>query len=114
LEGDEDDEDSEEDADDEESDSEEEDEEEEAEEEVEPEPIDEVGTDGILGTAPKAEILSVSVLLDDSAPHVPTVPDQIADGIHWLVDQGADVINISLASSAHACPESCAQACLPA
>src|SRR5690625_4590421 len=60
LEEDEDDEDSEEDSDDEESDSEEEDEDEEAEEEVEPEPIDEFGTDGILGTAPKAEILSVS------------------------------------------------------
>ncbi|HEY4577712.1 MAG TPA: S8 family serine peptidase [Yaniella sp.] len=112
LEDDEDDEDSEEDSDDEESDSEEEDEE--AEEEVEPEPIDEFGTDGILGTAPKAEILSVSVLLDDSAPHVPTVDDQIADGIHWLVDQGADVINISLASSAQDWPESWDQAFLHA
>ena len=83
-------------------------------EEVEPEPIDEFGTDGILGTAPKAEILSVSVLLDDSAPHVPTVDDQIADGIHWLVDQGADVINISLASSAQDWPESWDQAFLHA
>ena len=99
---DEDDEDSDEDSDDEES----EDEEEESEEEVEPEPIDEFGTDGILGTAPKAEILSVSVLLDDSAPEVPSVDAQIADGIHWLVNQGADVINISLASSAQDWPES--------
>ncbi|GAA4480935.1 type VII secretion-associated serine protease mycosin [Enteractinococcus fodinae] len=99
---DEDDEDADEDSDDEESEYEEE----ESEEEVEPEPIDEFGTDGILGTAPKAEILSVSVLLDDSAPEVPSVDEQIADGIHWLVNQGADVINISLASSAQDWPES--------
>lgn len=100
---DEDDEDSDEDSDDEES----EDEEEEAEEEeVEVAPIDEFGTDGILGTAPKADILSVSVMLDDSAPEVPSVDEQIADGMHWLVDQGADVINISLASSEQDWPES--------
>lgn len=73
---------------------------------VEPEPIDEFGTDGIIGTAPKAELLSVSVLLDDSAADVPSVDDQIADGVHWLVNQGADVINISLASSAQDWPES--------
>ena len=73
---------------------------------VEPEPIDEFGADGIIGTAPKAELLSVSVLLDDSAADVPSVDDQIADGVHWLVNQGADVINISLASSAQDWPES--------
>ena len=77
-----------------------------SEEEEEVAPIDEFGTDGILGTAPKAELLSVSVLLDDSAPNVPTVDQQIADGMTWLVDQGADVINISLASSAQDWPES--------
>jgi len=76
------------------------------EEEVDPEPIDEFGTDGILGTAPKAELLSVSVLLDDTAEGVPSVDQQIADGMHWLVDQGADVINISLASSGQEWPES--------
>ena len=81
-------------------------EDEEPEEEVEPEPIDEFGTDGILGTAPKADILSVSVLLDDTAEGVPSVDEQIADGMHWLIDQGADVINISLASSEQDWPES--------
>lgn len=69
-------------------------------------PIDEFGRDGILGTAPKAELLSVSVMLDDTAPEVPSVDQQIADGMIWLVDQGADVINISLASSAQDWPES--------
>ena len=81
---------------------------------VEPEPIDEFGTDGIIGTAPKAELLSVSVLLDDSAADVPSVDDQIADGVHWLVNQGADVINISLASSAQDWPESWDEAFLHA
>lgn len=82
------------------------DEEAEEEDEEEAEPIDEFGTDGILGTAPKAEILSVSVLLDDNAPEAPTVDQQIADGVHWLVDQDVDVINLSLASSAQDWPES--------
>lgn len=69
-------------------------------------PIDEYGTDGILGTAPEVELLSVSVLLDDTVEGVPSVDDQIADGVTWLVDQGVDVINISLASSEQDWPES--------
>lgn len=107
---DEDDENSDEDSDEDESDNEEE----EPEEEVEAAPIDEFGTDGILGTAPKADILSVSVLLDDSAPDVPSVDEQIADGMHWLINQGADVINISLASSEQEWPESWDEAFLHA
>ena len=75
-------------------------------EEPEREPIEEFGTDGIIGTAPEVELLSVSVLLDDSATDVPSVDQQIADGVVWLVDQGVDVINISLASSAQDWPES--------
>src|SRR5690625_1215238 len=75
-------------------------------EEPEREPIEEFGTDGIIGTAPEVELLYVSVLLDDSATDVPSVDQQIADGVVWLVDQGVDVINISLASSAQDWPES--------
>lgn len=82
------------------------DEDDDSDEDEELEPIDEFGTKGILGTAPKAKLLSVSVLLDDTAPEVPSVDQQIADGLIWLVDQGADVINISLASSAQDWPES--------
>lgn len=91
-------------ADDEDSDTEAEDDEEP--EEVERTPIQTFGTDGVLGTAPKAKLLSVSVHLDDSAPDVPSVDQQIADGLTWLVNQGADVVNISLASSAQDWPES--------
>lgn len=69
-------------------------------------PIDEYGTDGILGTAPEVELLSVSVLLDDTVEGVPSVDEQIADGVTWLVDQDVDVINISLASSEQDWPES--------
>ena len=69
-------------------------------------PIDEYGTDGILGTAPEVELLSVSVLLDDTVQGVPSVDEQIADGVTWLVDQGVDVINISLASTEQDWPES--------
>lgn len=70
------------------------------------EPFETYGVDGVLGTAPKAKLLSVSVNLDDSAAEVPPVDDQIAQGMKWLVDQGADVINISLASSAQDWPTS--------
>lgn len=69
-------------------------------------PIDEYGTDGVLGTAPDVELLSVSVLLDDTVEGVPSVDEQIADGVTWLVDQDVDVINISLASSKQDWPES--------
>lgn len=101
---------------DEDDDSEDSDDEEEVEEAVEEEipAIDEFGTDGILGTAPKADLLSVSVLLDDSRADVPSVDQQIADGMMWLVDQGADVINISLASSVQDWPESWDEAFLHA
>src|SRR5699024_10108156 len=72
----------------------------------EPDPRDKYGTDGILGTAPEVELLSVSVLLDDTVEGVPSVDEQIANGVTWLVDNGADVINISLASQAQDWPTS--------
>lgn len=105
--------------DDDSADSEDEDSEDDAEDEAteEPEelaPIDEYGTDGILGTAPQANLLSVSVLLDDTVGGIPSVDDQIADGVNWLVDQGVDVINISLASSEQDWPESWDEAFLHA
>lgn len=92
--------------DDDDEDSSDDDEDDTATEEPEREPIEEFGTDGIIGTAPEVELLSVSVLLDDSAADVPSVDQQIADGVVWLVDQGVDIINISLASSAQDWPES--------
>ena len=98
------DEDADEDSDDENSDEEASDEPSEEPEEVAP--VDDYGTDGVLGTAPEVELLSVSVLLDDTVEDVPSVDEQIANGVTWLVDNGADVINISLASHAQDWPTS--------
>jgi type VII secretion-associated serine protease mycosin len=50
---------------------------------------------GVLGVAPEASILAVSVAFGTSAATVSN-DDQIAEGIRWAVDNGADVINMSL------------------
>ncbi|WGH91889.1 S8 family serine peptidase [Auritidibacter ignavus] len=63
------------------------------------------GDDGIIGTAPEAQLLSISVYLGDGED-VPSAEEQIAEAVTWAVDQGADVINISLASSEQDWPES--------
>ena len=46
---------------------------------------------GVAGTAPDAKILPVKVLEDGSGSF-----GEIADGIRWSADNGADVINLSL------------------
>lgn len=51
---------------------------------------------GMIGVAPEAEILSVSI--DISGREVP-VRDQIAQAIRWSVDNGAHVINMSLTTN---------------
>lgn len=52
---------------------------------------------GMIGVAPEADLLSVSVGFGPSAA-VPFV-DQIAEGIRWAVDHGADVINLSFTTN---------------
>lgn len=54
------------------------------------------GRDGVLGVAPHAKILPITV-----HPKKPGIipPAGIAIGIDWAVDHGADVINVSLSSS---------------
>ncbi|MET0860995.1 MAG: S8 family serine peptidase [Microbacterium sp.] len=54
-------------------------------------------TTGMIGVAPEAQLLSVSVGFGSSA----TVPfaEQIAEAIRWSVDNGADVINLSLTTN---------------
>ena len=49
----------------------------------------------MLGAAPEASILSVSVALGKSAGPVGS-DDQIAEAVRWAVDNGAKVINMSL------------------
>jgi membrane-anchored mycosin MYCP len=52
---------------------------------------------GMIGVAPEAELLSVSVGFGSTS----TTPftQQIAEAIHWSVDNGADVINMSLTTN---------------
>ncbi|MFI6105452.1 type VII secretion-associated serine protease mycosin [Streptomyces sp. NPDC051310] len=65
--------------------------------------------DGVLGIAPEARILPVRVILEGTDPARnkarATRGTALARGIRWAVDQGADVINLSLgddSKSAHA------------
>ncbi|MDG4762756.1 type VII secretion-associated serine protease mycosin [Solwaraspora sp. WMMD406] len=50
--------------------------------------------DGVLGIAPKARILPITVVPEQGL----TSSTMIAAGINWAVDKGADVINVSMAT----------------
>ena len=61
------------------------------------------GADGVIGSAPEAQLLSVSMSFgggDISAD------DQIATAVRWAVDNGADVISLSLTRNTRDWPES--------
>lgn len=58
---------------------------------------------GVIGTAPEASLLSVSMAFGDA--HLDT-DRQITEGIHWAVDNGAKVINLSLTRNSADWPES--------
>jgi subtilisin family serine protease len=58
---------------------------------------------GILGTAPKAQLLSVSMAFGVEGVDTDS---QIAKGIMWAVDNGARVINLSLTRNSVSWPES--------
>ncbi|GAA1438663.1 type VII secretion-associated serine protease mycosin [Leifsonia poae] len=50
---------------------------------------------GVLGAAPRASILTASVALGEASGSISS-DDQIANAVRWAVDNGAEVINMSL------------------
>ena len=64
------------------------------------------GTDGVIGVAPKAQILTASTWLGTPNPSGGGVDEQIPAAVRWAVDNGAQVINMSLTSSSTSWPES--------
>ncbi|MFC4058263.1 S8 family serine peptidase [Planomonospora corallina] len=60
------------------------------------------GGDGVIGVAPRAEVLSVRVILEDEEPgfrefnSAERYENVVARGIRYAVDHGADVINMSI------------------
>lgn len=64
------------------------------------------GKDGVLGVAPAADLLSVSLWMGEGNPANIPVEEQIPRAVKWAVDSGAKVINMSLGSTSPAWPES--------
>lgn len=64
------------------------------------------GPDGVIGVAPKADLVSVSVWLGSENPSGKNIDDQIPAAVKWAVDSGAKVINMSLGSTSTAWPQS--------
>jgi membrane-anchored mycosin MYCP len=62
--------------------------------------------EGIIGVAPEAEILAVSTALGTDEAGVRSTDEQIPDAVRWAVDNGADVINMSVGSPQQSWPES--------
>lgn len=61
---------------------------------------------GVVGVAPDAEVLAVSTWLGGETSEVRSVDEQLPDAVRWAVDQGADVINMSVGSNTTSWPES--------
>ncbi len=61
---------------------------------------------GVIGVAPEAEILAVSVAFGQDTGAEKTNDEQIAEGVRWAVDNGADIINMSLTRNTRDWPES--------
>ncbi|NKX53235.1 S8 family serine peptidase [Arthrobacter sp. E918] len=62
--------------------------------------------DGIVGVAPEADLLAVSTWLGSQNPAGIDVDQQIPAAVRWAVDNGAQVINMSLTSSTTSWPQS--------
>ena len=61
------------------------------------------GAAGLIGVAPQANILSISIGFGAAASNS---DDQIAEAVTWAVDHGANIINMSLTRNTLAWPES--------
>ncbi|MFE6967343.1 S8 family serine peptidase [Agromyces sp. NPDC057679] len=61
---------------------------------------------GVIGVAPEAELLTVSVAFGQDTGAEKSNDEQIAEGVRWAVDNGADVINMSLTRNTRDWPES--------
>jgi subtilisin family serine protease len=61
------------------------------------------GGDGLIGVAPQAKILSISIGFGAA---VTNSDDQIAEAVTWAVNHGANIINMSLTRNTLAWPES--------
>ena len=68
------------------------------------------GSDGIVGVAPESELLAVSVWIEGETkgpnPAGISIDTQIPNAVRWAVDNGAQVINMSLGSTSPTWPES--------
>ncbi|GAA3703265.1 hypothetical protein GCM10023081_44550 [Arthrobacter ginkgonis] len=64
------------------------------------------GPDGIVGVAPEADLLAVSLWLGSANPGGVDVEDQVPRAVRWAVDHGASVINMSLGSTTPEWPKS--------
>ncbi|MFD5215589.1 S8 family serine peptidase [Microbacterium sp. NPDC058345] len=53
---------------------------------------------GMIGVAPRAKVLSVSLGFPGSSATVPFT-EQVAEGMKWAVDHGADIINLSFTTN---------------
>ncbi len=61
------------------------------------------GNNGVIGSAPAAKILSISIGFGEGTS---SDDDQIANAVRWAVDNGANVINMSLTRNTLEWPES--------
>lgn len=60
---------------------------------------------GVIGVAPDAELLTASVAFGQDTGSDKTNDEQIAEAVRWAVDNGADVINMSLTRNTRDWPE---------
>ncbi len=64
------------------------------------------GPAGIMGIAPEAKILPISLELGSASPKTRSVDEQIPDAVRYAVDQGAHIINLSVGSDKTSWPQS--------